>query len=125
MGDIKRISCKCGYELDLFTGTGLNGINLRIIDQLYPKEAKIIKKRLDEGADVSYYMDNAISLCPECRSIKTISRLNYRIGNDEERSVYDKKCGDCKSDIALIPEEEVFCPKCGQKPKLQIVGHWD
>lgn len=125
MGDIKRLSCSCGYEKDLFTGAGLGGINFRLVEQSFPKEAKIIKKRLDAGEEVHYLLDNAISLCPKCRMIKTISRLSYTIDKDEERQAYNGKCDKCGGDIIIIPPEEVFCPICGQKPDLNTVGHWD
>lgn len=85
----------------------------------------MIRQRLDAEEDIHYLLDNAICLCPNCHTIKTISRLNYSIAGDEAIQLYDGKCNRCGGDVAIIPEEEVSCPVCGQKTDLKVNGHWD
>lgn len=126
MGEIRKYTCSCGYEKELFTGAGLNGINCNMIARYLPEEAfRIFMERKNSGEVYTFLLENALICCAECRELAAVPYFHYELENGKKLE-YLTACPSCgRAKVYQEGPERVICPKCGGKMKYQVVGNWD
>ena len=113
MGVVKKYKCSCGYEVQLYTGSGLNSANKALVEKMFPKESKVYKK---------LYLEEVIAYCEECKELKNTGALVITEG--EKRKYILKECTVCGREMTHI-KDEVRCPKCKKIMIYEDIGIWD
>lgn len=125
MGDIRKYTCMCGYEKEVFAGGGLAGCNIPHIANFFPEGAKALQKEREEGRIKRYLMENEISYCNQCREIQALPVFSYT-RKDGYTCRFESNCPVCGCSVSRAEDEEnLACPKCGKKMEYSITGDWD
>lgn len=126
MGDIRKYSCECGYEEEVYVGAGFSGVNLTVIERIFPEAIKDFIPDREKGIIKCYLLDNAVFECLSCKRIFTGARFSYEFTDGKKVVHYKKDCEICGHEGKLIfDENHIQCPKCGKVMKYQEVGLWD
>lgn len=126
MGQIRKYVCSCGYEKELFTGAGLQGVNINAIARFFPEDiVQLFKEKRSQGEVRSYLLENAVISCIDCRELYTVPFFHYEL-TDESQKCYLTSCPVCqKSGDVIADQDKVSCPKCGCKMEFAEMGNWD
>lgn len=120
MGQIKELSCKCGYRNRLFTGAGLMSINEKMVLRTFTEEElKDFGNARKNGLVKSFIVENIKAYCPGCNKIFALPTLKYKISNIEK--VIKKNCPECGTETTAA----LNCPKCGGHLTEEDTGLWD
>jgi hypothetical protein len=125
MGVIYKAICSCGYETTLELESGLNTYNYNFVKRLLDKSDEEIFTKAYQNDFIDHFeLTNVAYRCNECSTIGTIFQLKYHLKSGEEVIVHGK-CKKCNKPVEVIEIKHIACPKCGEKMKLDMVGHWD
>lgn len=124
MGQIYKVSCKCGYEKRLSLGGGLSSINIRRIRMMFSEEKlKEFNKAIKEDKMKRFFMTSEAAFCDKCKEIIQIARLNYELKNGEKFEIVNE-CPTCGSKVKIL-NKEYKCPVCNNSIKIEAEGFWD
>lgn len=126
MGEIRKYTCSCGYEKDLFVGAGLQGVNINAVGNYFSEDAVNRFRELRECGEVrSYLLENAVISCTDCQELATVPYFHYELADGEEK-VFLSSCPACeKLTDGIINPDSVICPKCGREMEFVPIGDWD
>lgn len=126
MGEIRKYTCSCGYEKELFTGAGLQGININTISRYISAEAlKLFLKKKERGEVSLFLLENALVLCPECLELSAVPYFHYEL-TDGQQQIFLPSCPLCaRTDLQIQNPEHIRCPKCSNTMEYRTVGNWD
>lgn len=120
---IERICNNCGYTKKFLEGSGLNGVNLRVIRTKF-QESKIEEFfELYNNKNVSdFILTQETGHCSKCKDLETENVLTYTLTNGFTIKIHSQcpKCGD-----KLIYSKELVCPICGNRLDSIDKGLWD
>lgn len=124
MGQIRKYSCQCGYEKQAFTGAGMHGCNLRMIQRFFPEEADML---IREKERVKMYMlQNVLAECETCQKLFDVPQLLYQKEGEAQKACIMDVCPECEKPMTVREDiENVKCPLCGKKMIYEIAGDWD
>lgn len=124
MGEIHKISCKCGYEKELYIGGGLASCNINMVNRVFLeeklKEFNIYYKNKEVK---SFLVENELSLCGKCKEIMTIAVLKVQLANNRKLEIIND-CPTCSNKIQILNDFRI-CPKCGKQMVDEEIGSWD
>lgn len=118
-------NCGCGYSEQLFVGAGLYARDLDKIEKCVPADIfSEFMKLYDTGTLKSLFTRSVIISCPQCERLRTVSEV--KCVNSENRTVrFTADCPECGEKCSPKRKpDEIPCPKCGQRLKYFISGHW-
>lgn len=126
MGEIRKYTCSCGYQKDLFVGAGLQGINISAIERFFSEDiVQPFKEQRSRDEVQSYLLENAIISCSGCKELFTVPFFHYEL-TDGEQKCYITPCPVCqKPGDVITSANKVPCPKCGCQMEFEATGHWD
>ncbi len=154
MGKIRRYSCKCGYEEELWIGRGFMAKNLDAVKRCIPEESFAPFYEAYSAGEVSdFLLGMTIARCKSCKRLVSVNVLSYtlppEINNSPETEPgnnTDENGEDCDNAGETPPEEiryinacphcggevneekdieRIRCPKCRGKMYYQEIGNWD
>lgn len=124
MGEIYKLSCKCGYEVELNLGGGLSASNINTINRIFSEEKRReFDKHYINGEVTSFFVENEACVCNKCKEIMATPVLNVHLVNNEKFQIAND-CNYCSNKVQII-NDLLMCPKCGNKLIKQEVGLWD
>ncbi len=144
MGDVRRYSCRCGYEAKLWIGCGFMSNHLDTIKRCIPEEGFAPFYKAYSAGEVSdFFLETVIARCNSCKEIVPADVLSYTLKSGingspeaEDRDNAGKMpagearyicaCPVCGGEVNEEKDiERIRCPKCGGKMYYQEIGNWD
>lgn len=126
MGAIYKYKCGCGYEEELFLGSGRSYGNAEIAKKMLPEDIfdSFMKEQRDRILK-QFSLSNAVIACPDCRELCTVTRFGYKTETGEN-VLYTSPCPVCgKECLPAEDEERLRCPRCGEEMQRSRTGFWD
>lgn len=132
MGQIVTLKCqKCGYEENLFVGTGITFNNLESVISLFDEETQVrIRESVSNNPKSLWYICKEIGICDVCKKISAVGVFTMN-GSGGEKIQYQGKC-QCGKKVNLADTEKVIggkikleCPQCGDLLFAKLDGNWD
>jgi rubrerythrin len=124
MGEIYRISCRCGYERELNIGGGLASGNLNMVNRIFSKERLMaFTANYKNNRIKNFVIDNKLSFCDKCKEIMATAVLDVLLTDNQKIEIIND-CSVCGNRIQIL-NDLPKCPKCGQKMSKQEIGNWD
>lgn len=126
MGEIIKYNCPCGYSQEFSVGVGMMGMNMMMIQNVFPDDilADFIKEKEKENIE-TFINKNQLGLCTNCHTLVAVPHLQYTLKDGSEKHIIGS-CPDCGKEFSLINNpDDVCCPKCGKIMTSETVGHWD
>ncbi len=148
MGDVRRYSCRCGYEAELRIGCGFMSNILDTIKRCIPEDGFApFYKAYSAGEVSNCLMETVIARCGSCKQIVPVNALSYTLRSEINHSPeteasdtiiengetpsprearYICACPVCGGEVDEEKDiERIRCPKCGGKMHYQEIGVWD
>lgn len=124
MGEIYKLSCKCGYKKELNTGGGLASCTINTVNRVFSEEKRKDFDIYYKNNDVqNFSVENELSYCDKCKEIMSIAVLKIQLINNINFAIA-KDCPVCGNKIRIINNFSI-CPKCGRKIAMKEIGNWD
>lgn len=125
MGVIIEKRCpECGYSKIFYEGTGLNGMNLNIINNIFtPDELTEFLDMLKIGVINYYQMSEQVGYCEKCNTLENACVLEYTDNTGAEHKI-QKQCQSCNG-LLDFSEKTNMCPNCFTILNRTETGHWD
>ena len=124
MGEIREGTCpQCGYQARLFTGGGRQ--------DCMPEAALLaghqdpgLAAALKEGAQ--FQINRQVAVCHQCQKLQTASSVSYQRPGGKQYTIADR-CPDCGGALEYLSlkSDQVPCPVCGNRIRLERTGLWD
>lgn len=124
MGSIYKLSCTCGYSKQLNVGGGLASCNINTVNMMFSNDKLKAFNRYYKNKEVkSFFIENELSLCNECKEIITIAVLRFELIDNKKMQIINK-CFMCNNKVQIL-SDLVTCPKCGKVMIKEDIGDWD
>lgn len=125
MGDIYKANCSCGWNTELFLGSGMNATNVRFIQNyLNEKDANEFIDSFEKGLIKTFELSNIPYYCKEQQTVGSISKLTYQLHNGQVIDIIGESQAS-ENEIQTLQNDDIFCPICHKKVILEQTGHWD
>ena len=121
MGTIIKGSCDaCGYEKEMFAGSGKSDCNLSaIMSSLTEYEQHKLSEAISNGAKY-ITVDRKSCFCTSCKEINVIPFVRFIL--DENEYFIIGSCPSCGNNEYETPR---YCPDCGAELTFSDIGLWD
>lgn len=124
MGQIYRISCKCGYEKEAYIGGGISACNISMVNRVFSDEkCKEFNNYYGNKEVKSFFVENKLAYCESCKEVITMASLEVTLINGMKLRIIND-CHVCGNKIEIL-EESIMCPKCGEEMVKTEIGQWD
>ncbi len=125
MGEIRKYKCKCGYEEELFVGSGFNGCNMEEAMIRYPDNMKKFLEEKKKGMATFFELTNLPMACKNCGKLEVVPALVIYKSNETTEKYYDSLCEECGEKLKPEEDGKIKCPVCDNDIEYVEVGSWD